>query len=96
MSAARPGSDMPGKTTVRRRLLWRLLLILAGLLPAAYLLWRFVVPHPALLAITVVDAATGQALPGAHIRLQEPSGPPLPTTTTDSTGHARFHDPDPI
>ena len=77
---------------MRRRLLWRLLLILAGLLPAAYLLWRFVVPHPALLAITVVDAATGQALPGAHIRLQEPSGPPLPTTTTDSTGHARFHD----
>lgn len=92
MSPARPGRDMPGKTTLRWRLSWRSLLFLTGLLPAAYLLWRFVVPHPAVLAITVVDATTGQALPGAHVKLQGRSGTLFPATTTDSTGHAHFRD----
>jgi YVTN family beta-propeller protein len=92
MGCARPGIDVLGNIALRQRLSWRWLFFLAGLLLGAYLLWYVLVPHPTILAVTVIDAATGQGVPGAHIWIRPRSGLPLPTATTDPTGYARIYD----
>lgn len=92
MGRACPGSDVPGKTIVRQRLSWRLLLLSLGLLLGAYLLRHLLMPDPTILAITVVDAISGQALSGAHIWIHASSGLPVPTATTDPSGHVRLLD----
>jgi hypothetical protein len=54
-------------------------------------------PSPTVLSVQVVDAETGDPLPAVAVRINPPSGAPVPTLTTDPEGVARFEDlqPDP-
>ncbi len=76
----------------RRRRGWIWLLVGAGLVLALLFLPQLLLPPSADLAVSVVDAGTGNPLPEALVWVSAPGAPSRPALATDERGIARFQD----
>jgi YVTN family beta-propeller protein len=76
----------------QRRKPWTLLLVAAGLALAALVLLLITAPDPTALLVRVIDAETGEPLPGASVAPRVRGGQTLPELVSDEIGIARFDD----
>jgi len=87
--------DRPGdgdRVNKQRRKPWILLLVAAALALSALVLLLITAPDPTVLLVQVIDAETGEPLPGASVVSRVRGGETLPEVVSDETGIARFDD----
>ncbi|MBN1136588.1 MAG: carboxypeptidase regulatory-like domain-containing protein [Anaerolineae bacterium] len=83
---------MSEKVERRRRGLRIVVLLAVGLAVGALVLLYLTAPSPTVLVVQVLDATSGEPLPGAVVQVQAQGEQPWPAVTTDEEGVARFRD----